>query len=205
MDSIKKLTELFAKFPTVGPRTAGRFVFYLINQPKEAVQELLQTIGELKNSVALCTFCFNPHQTGQQLCEICQNTSRNRQLLCIVEKETDLLSIEKTGKYKGLYFILGGTISFKKTIEDLRIQELKERLGNTQKFGIENLSIGEIIIATNPTPEGKATSIAIEQELKTLPQFPRLKITHLAQGLPVGGELEYADEETLQSAFEGRK
>lgn len=200
MDSIKKLTELFAKFPTVGPRTAGRFVFYLINHPKEMANELIIAIEELKNNIRFCVFCFQPFETiGQQnLCSICSDNLRNKQQLCIIEKENDLLSIENTKKYKGLYFILGGTLTLRKTNgENLRIKELKER--------VKNNDFNEIIIALNPTPEGKSTSVLVQRALKELPQFSSLKITHLAKGLPVGGELEYADEETLESAFEGRK
>ena len=169
---------------------------------------------ELKNNVKLCAFCFNPHEpfnthstsSGQaaqgkgetNLCHICFDASRNKELLCIVEKETDLLSIENTKQYKGLYFILGGTLTLRKTDgANLRIEELKDR--------IKKSSFSEIIIALNPTPEGKSTSVLVERALKEVIVPTIFKITHLAQGLPVGGELEYADQETLESAFEGRK
>jgi len=201
MDSIKKLQELFAKFPTIGSRTANRFVFYLLKLPKEKIDELTNAITELKNKIKLCSFCFNPHELETDLCYICNDTLRNKNLLCIVEKEADLLSIEETKKYKGLYFILGGAINTKKTnLENLRINELKERLIKFPKFA-------EVIIATNSTPEGNITSLLVEQNLKKLQVETKqtFKITHLGRGLPVGGELEYADEETLESAFEGRK
>ncbi len=197
-DSIKKLTELFKKFPTIGGRTASRFVFYLINQPKETIDELIKALQELKQNIRLCKFCFNPFEGDANFCPICSDTSRNKQLLCIVEKEADLLSIENTKKYKGFYFILGGTITLKNSDgSNLRIKELQDR--------IRKSTLLEIIIALNPTPEGTSTSVLVERALKELPQSPTLKITHLAKGLPVGGELEYADEETLESAFEGRK
>ncbi len=203
MDSIEKLINLFRKFPTVGPRTAHRFVFYLINQPKEKIDELISALSELKNNIKLCQFCFLPFEpldTAQgkdDLCPICKNPARNKDLLCVVEKENDLISIENTKKYNGLYFILGGTVQALRSedISKLRIDDLKKRIRNN-KFS-------EIIIAINPTVEGKATSMLIERELKSLQGS--WKITHLAQGLPVGGELEYTDEETLESAFEGRK
>lgn len=196
MDSIKKLTDLFAKFPTVGPRIAGRFVFYLLKLSKEQIDEILNAIQELKNKVKICSFCFNPHENDNSLCLICQNPSRDKKLLCIVEKETDLISIENTGRYKGLYFILGGTITMRNPSGDhLRLDALKDRAMKS------NLS--EIIIALNPTPEGRATTVLVEKAIKEAPCNG--KITHLAKGLPVGGELEYADEETLESAFEGRK
>lgn len=203
-DSIKKLIELFSKFPTVGPRTASRFVFYLMKLPKERVDELINVVQELKNKIKFCAFCFNPFESfnpvqNTDLCPICQNPLRNRQLLCVIEKEIDLRAIEDTKKYNGLYFILGGTLATmrKEDINNLRIEELithaKER------------NFSEIIIALNPTPEGKTTSMLVEKTLKEAVISPTFKITHLAKGIPVGGELEYADEETLESAFEGRK
>ena len=205
MDSIKKLQDLFSEFPTVGRRTAGRFVFYLVNLPKEKVAELANAILELKSNTKLCNFCFNPHESDHTLCAICQNASRNRQILCIIEKETDLLSIENTKKYNGLYFILGGTLDFKQTNPGaLRMQALKERMQNSEKFGLPHIDFAEIIMAVNPTPEGKATTSVLEKFLKES-GFDTVKITHLAKGLPAGGELEYADEETLESAFSGRK
>lgn len=194
--SIQKLIELFSKFPTVGPRTASRFVFYLIKLNQEKFDELLNSITDLRKAIKICSFCFNPFEASDDanLCSICKDSSRDRTLLCIIEKEIDLISIEKTKKYKGLYFILGGTINLKKSDKNImRIEELKQR--------IENDDFQEIIIATNPTIEGEATALFIKKELKPL----NIKITRLGRGLPVGGEVEYADEETLTSAFEGRK
>ncbi len=207
--SIKKLIDLFSKFPTVGPRTASRFVFYLIQLPKEKVDELITSIQNIKNKIKFCSFCFNPFETNgaeKTLCEVCENINRDRNLLCIVEKENDLISIEKTKKYRGLYFILGGTVATLKEsdIEKLRIKELEERLRSPQGFGIITI-FKEIIIAINPTPEGKATAILIGRTIKETLKDNLPKITHLGLGLPVGGELEYADEETLENAFEGRK
>jgi recombination protein RecR len=194
--SIQKLIDLFSKFPTVGPRTAARFVFYLIKRPKEEIEELINSISNLKKSVKTCAFCFNPFESEGTLCEICSDPSRDKTLLCIIEKETDLIPIEKTKKYKGIYFILGGTVSaLKKTeVEKLRIKNLEEKLKNHPE-------IKEIIIAINPTTEGEATALYLERLLKPLNK----KITRLGRGLPVGGELEYTDEETLKAAFEGRR
>ncbi|MBZ9577863.1 recombination mediator RecR [Patescibacteria group bacterium] len=193
--SIQKLIDLFSKFPTVGPRTAARFVFYLIKLPQEKFDELLASITNLKKAIRICSSCFNPFEDSEEtLCSICRDNSRDKTLLCVIEKETDLISIEKTKKYKGLYFILGGTISFKKAdSKKIRIEELKER--------IKNNGFKEIIIATNSTTEGEATALFIKRELKSF----NIKTTRLGRGLPVGGELEYADEDTLSSAFEGRK
>jgi len=199
MDSIDKLIEIFRRFPTVGTRTASRFVYYLMKQPNERIKELTDAIVELKNKIKLCELCFNPFEGDGTVCQICKNTSRNKNLLCIVEKESDLLSLESTRKFSGLYFILGGTVATmrKEDISQLRIEELKKRV-------LQN-NFTEIIVALNPTPEGRTTSVLVEQTIKDIGNSPAPKLTHLARGIPVGGELEYADEETLESALEGRK
>lgn len=194
--SIQKLMDLFSKFPTVGPRTASRFVFYLIQKPKEEIDEIINAISNLKRDIKVCASCFKPFENEGEICEICSNPDRNKTLLCIVEKEIDLETIEKTKKYQGLYFILGGTIStLKKTdVEKIRTEELEEKIKNRPE-------IREIIIALNPTAEGETTALYLERILKPLDK----KTSRLGRGLPVGGELEYADEETLKAAFEGRK
>jgi len=194
--SAEKLIKIFSKFPTVGPRTAARFVFYLIQKPKEEIEELINAISEIKNKVKTCSSCFNPFEGEGELCQVCSDPMRDKTLLCIVEKETDLISFEKIKKYKGLYFILGGTVSsLKKTdFEKLRINALEEKLKNHPE-------IEEIIIAFNSTSEGEATTLYLERLLKPLNK----KITRLGKGLPMGAELEYADDETLGAALEGRK
>ena len=191
--SIQKLIDQFSQFPTVGPRTASRFVFYLLKLPKGDVKKIIESIAELKNKVRHCFFCFKPFEGETNLCEICSDARRDKTVLCVVEKETDLETIEKTKKYHGRYFILGGTVSKlrKEDIEKLRIKELQERVKNLK----------EIIIATNPTTEGEATALYLERLLKPF----NIKTTRLGRGLPVGGELEYADEETLSSALDNRK
>jgi recombination protein RecR len=193
--TIQKLIDLFSKFPTVGPRTAARFVFYLLKLPKEEIENLISSISELKNTIKICKFCFNPFQAEGEICQICRDSRRDRSLLCLVEKETDLVSLEKTKKYNGLYFILGGPVSTlkKEDIKKLRVTELLKRAKNPE--------VKEIIIATNPTTEGEATTLYLERLLKPLNK----KITRLGRGLPVGAELEYADEETLSSALESRR
>ena len=193
---IQKLIDLFSKFPTVGPRTASRFVFYLLNLPEEELEKLTSAISHLKRTVKICQFCFNVFEGEGKLCAICKDQSRDRSLLCVIEKEADLISIEKTKKYQGLYFILGGTMSaVKKTdITKLRIKELEDKIKNQK-------NIQEIIIAINPTPEGETTALYLERLLKPTGK----KITRLGRGLPIGGELEYADEETISSSLENRK
>jgi len=170
--------------------------FYLIKLNQEKFDELVNSITDLKKAIKICSSCFNPFEAldDENLCPICKDNSRDKTLLCVVEKEIDLISIENTKKYKGLYFILGGTINLKKSNKNIiRIEELKQR--------IENDNFQEIIIGFNPTTEGEATALYIERELKPL----GARTTRLGRGLPVGGELEYADEDTLTSAFEGRK
>ncbi|MFH1714254.1 MAG: recombination mediator RecR [Candidatus Nealsonbacteria bacterium] len=193
--AIEKLINIFSKFPTVGPRTANRFVFHLLKKQKEEIEELIAAIENLKEKIKFCDLCFLPFEGEGGLCYICQNNARDKSLLCIVEKESDLASIEKTKKYKGLYFILGGTISPLKKKEKRQIREkgLQDRTKDKE--------LKEIIIAVNPNSEGEATALYLERLLKPLNK----KTTRLARGLPVGAELEYADEETLSSALEGRK
>lgn len=192
---IQQLIASFSKFPTVGPRTAARFVYYLIKLPTEETKKLTQTIQRLKDKVKLCTHCFNPFEGEKDICQICSDKTRDTSLLCVVEKESDLLAIESIKKYKGLYFILGGTIPVlkRKDSKNIKSQELLNRA--------KELEVKEIILAINPTTEGEATSLFLERLLKHLNK----KITRLGRGLPVGAELEYSDEETLSSALEGRK
>jgi len=193
--AIEKLIKLFSKFPTVGPRTASRFVFYLLRLPKEEMNDLIFGIGNLIDKVKVCSLCFNPFEGEGEICEICKNPGRDKSLICVVEKEADLDSIEKTKKYKGLYFILGGTLSSlkKDDIKKIKTEELSKRMKDPQ--------VKEIIIATNSTAEGEATALYLERTLK----LSGKKITRLGRGLPKGSELEYADDETLSSALESRK
>ncbi len=219
--TIQKVIDLFSKFPTVGPRTAARFVFYLMTMKKEEVDDLIKAISELKKNVKICSFCFNsfeptPGALSEKLCSICSNPARNKTLLCIVEKEIDLLAIEKIKKYQGLYFILGGTVSRLKKVALEKFTPLNNAEGNLTGLRIKELvkrlkehpEIQEIIIATNPTAEGQTTALYVERVLKPITcgeQGRTPKITRLGRGLPLGGELEYADEETLSFALEGRK
>ena len=199
--SIQKLIDLFSKFPTVGPKTAARFVFHLLKSDKKEINELIYSLSSLKTNIKNCFFCFKSFELtatskNNGFCKICSDALRDKNQLCIVEKETDLLAIEKIKKYKGRYFILDGIVSRlkKQGGKKNRVEELKKRLKN-------NPEIKEIIIATNSTTEGEATALYLERELNLFNK----KITRLARGLPMGGELEYADNETLKNALEGRK
>ncbi len=193
--TIQKLIDLFSEFPTVGPRTAARFVFYLINQPKDKVKELIHVLADLKNKTSRCKMCFIPFEGDNKLCKICADPTRDKSKLCIIEKETDLEALEKINKYKGLYFVLGGAVSNLKpeTLQKLRLVELGQRAKTPE--------IKEIIIATNSTVEGQTAALYLKRKLAPINK----KIVQLGRGLPVGGELEYADEETLSSALESRR
>jgi len=171
------------------------------------LEQLADSIKDLKKNISLCKFCFNafekdPAAPDNGLCSICSAPKRDKTLLCVVEKEQDLDAIENTRKYQGLYFILGGTVG-KLNPEDvgkIRIEKLKALINNPSQFGIQT-DFSEIILALNPTTDGEVTALYLERTLKDSGK----KITRLGRGLPTGGELEYADEETLEAAFQGRK
>jgi recombination protein RecR len=198
---LEKLIRLFSKFPTIGPRTATRFAFYCLDAEKKEINELIETLSDLKKSVRKCEICFRSTLEEEPLCIICKDKKRNHDTICVVEKETDLLSIEKTHEYDGIYFIIGGTVSplKKEDFRNIRIKELKERIKERQRFNLPKIK--EVIIATNQNTEGEATAIYINRVLNDL----EIKTTRLGRGLPTGGELEYADEETLSYALKGRK
>jgi recombination protein RecR len=190
--SIQKLIEIFSKFPGVGKRTAARFVFFILENKEKIVEELKATLLELKEKIKYCQFCQRAFEGKNDLCEICSDKGRDKNTICVVEKDSDLEAIEKTKIYKGKYFVLGGTLSgFKDKEKKLRIKELKLLLKSYPE-------IEEVIIALNFTPEGQITALYLEKILK---KFPHLKITRISKGLPSGGELEYADEETLSFAI----
>ncbi len=197
---IEKLINLFSRFPTIGPRTATRFAFYCLNASDEEIKNLISELEELKKSVTNCRICFRSVLKEEELCSICKDKKRNHETLCIIEKETDLLSIEKTNEYNGIYFILGGTVSplKKEDLKKIRIDDLQKRIKNHKSFGLPKIK--EVIIATNQTTEGEATAIYLTRVLNSL----EIKSTRLGRGLSTGAELEYADEETLSSALKGR-
>jgi len=190
--SIQNLINEFTKFPTVGPKTAERFVFYLLKQNKENLEKLAQTIEKLKNNIKICQQCFAISEN--ELCEICQNKERDQSIICIVSSTRDMLSIEATGKYKGYYHILGGVINIIQDIkpEQLTINKLLSRLQENK--------IKEIILALNPDIDGETTCMYLNKILKPY----NLKITRLAKGLPMGADLEYTDELTLANALKYR-
>ncbi len=194
--SIQKLIEQFSKLPTVGPRTAARFAFYLIGKNKSENDELVLAILNVKKNVKCCRLCFNVYESEKEICGICSDARRDNSLLCVVANETDLASIEKIKTYKGRYFVLGAPLSSlrREPTDTERIRELEKRVSH-------NKALKEIVLAINPTPDGQAAVLYLERMLKP----SGVKITRLGLGLPFGGELEYADEETLSSALNGRK
>ena len=205
--AVQELIEIFSKFPGVGRKGAARFVFYLLKSSKEDMKQFMSAITELRENTALCSFCFNPFDKRENgdttLCAICRSPQRDTSLLCIVEKESDLEALEKTKKYSGLYFILGGTVGQlrREDLRKLRVETLKEYIVNPTKAGLSPTTFSEIILAINPTTEGEATMLYLERVLEPL----KIKTTRLGRGLPMGGEMEYADEETLTSALESRR
>lgn len=191
--SIATLIEQFQKFPSIGPKSAQRMAFHLLKMPKNEVEKFAQSIIEAKENTFACDVCFNMSSTNP--CEICQSTSRDRSIICVVSETKDLIAIEKTNEYKGLYHVLQGLISPIDGIgaEDIRIRELLHRLTNDE--------VKEVILALSPSVEGEATSLYLGKLTKPF----GIKITRIAFGLPVGADLEYADEITLAKALEGRR
>jgi len=191
--SIAALIEQFQKFPSVGPKSAQRMAFHLLKMPKSEVEKFAQSIIEAKENTFACDVCFNMSSTNP--CEICKSTSRDRSIICVVSETKDLIAIEKTNEFFGLYHVLQGLISPMDGIgaEDVRIKELLHRLTSDE--------VKEVILALNPSVEGEATSLYLNKLIKPF----GIKITRIAFGLPVGADLEYADEITLARALEGRR
>ncbi len=191
--AIEKLIRLLSRFPTVGPRTATRFAFYLFELPTTERKKIAEAINSL-NKVGGCKKCFRSIGEEKEICSICSDKTRDKSTLCVVEREADLESIEKTKGYRGVYFIFGGTVS------PLRKEDFKKVNGKELKKRASGKEVKEVIIATNYNTEGEATALYIERVLKDVD----VKTSRLGRGMPTGGELEYADEETLKSAFQKR-
>jgi len=190
---IRKLIEAFQKLPGIGPKTAQRLTFYLLHVPQKQLDEFSEALATLKKNTVLCSVCFNVAERDP--CQICSDRNRDKSTICVVEQPLDLLALEKTGDYKGVYHVFHGAISPLNNIgpDELHIKELLPRLKNS--------GIKEIILATNPNMEGEATAMYVAKLIKPL----GIKVTRLAHGLPVGADLEYADEVTLSRALEGRR
>jgi recombination protein RecR len=192
---IQNMVQALSRLPGIGPKTASRLTFYLLTAPDEVAQNLADALNELKNGIVYCQTCFNITEAGRQECEICSSSERDGRMVCVVEEPLDVLALERVGVYQGHYHVLHGALSPIEGIgpEDLRIRELLER--------VKNGKVQEIILATNPSMEGDATAMYLQQQLSRY----TLKVTRLARGLPVGGDLEYADQNTLLRALMGRQ
>jgi len=190
---IARLVEEFQRLPGIGHKSAQRLAFHVINMPIEKVQGLAKSILEAKQNTKYCSICSN--LTDVDPCPLCSGTSRDKASICVVQEARDVVAIERTREFKGLYHVLHGAISPMQGIgpEDIRIKELLKRLGDDV--------VKEVIMATNPNVEGEATAMYISKLIKPL----GVKTTRIAHGIPVGGDLEYADEVTLAKAFEGRR
>lgn len=190
---VAALIEEFSKLPGVGVKTAQRLTFFVLRSPTDQARRLAEAIMRVKESIIYCSRCFNITETDP--CLICSNTNRDQDVICVVEEPLDVLALEKTGVYKGLYHVLHGAISPVEGVgpKDLRIEELLQRVGSG--------AVREIILATNPNFEGEYTANYILKELKLF----NVRVTGLARGLPNGGDLEYADEGTLGRALDGRR
>ncbi|HXJ77351.1 MAG TPA: recombination mediator RecR [Candidatus Methylomirabilis sp.] len=192
-EPLARLIEALQRLPGIGPKTAQRLAFFLLKRPAEEVTALAESLTQLKALIVHCRVCFNV--TQEDPCRICRDPERNGRALCIVEEPNDLLAIERTREFRGRYHVLLGALSPLDGIgpEDLKVRELLSRL--------EREPVEEIILATNPSVEGEATALYLSKLLKPF----ATRITRIARGLPVGGDLEYADEVTLSKALEGRK
>ncbi|MBE3591447.1 MAG: recombination protein RecR [Thermoanaerobacter sp.] len=191
--SIAKLIEELSKLPGIGPKTAQRLAFFIINMPLDEVRSLSQAIIEAKEKLRYCKICFNI--TDKEVCDICSDKNRDHSTICVVSHPMDVVAMEKVKEYKGVYHVLHGVISPIEGVgpEDIRIKELLER--------VKDGSVKEVILATNPDIEGEATAMYIAKLLKPF----EVKVTRIAHGIPVGGDLEYTDVVTLSKALEGRR
>jgi len=192
--AITSTIESFEKLPGIGPKTAQRLTFYLLHVPQYELDKFSQSLTNLKAGTVICSNCFIVGESDP--CEICVDVNRDQSVICVVEEPLDVLALEKSGKYKGAYHVLHGRIDPLNNIgpDEIFIAQLLDRVGKSD--------VSEIILATNPTMEGEATAMYIDKQLKNLK--PDLKVTRIGRGLPIGADIEYADEVTLQRAMEGR-
>ncbi len=191
-DTVNKLINQFERLPGIGHKTAVRLAFYILESDQNVANEFAETLVKAKQNVRFCSVCYNI--TEKDPCDICSNNKRDESTICVVENVKDVIAMEKTHEYKGKYHVLHGSISPMNNISagDIKIKELLERLKDDV--------IKEVILATNPTVEGEATAMYISRLIKPL----GIKVTRIAHGIPVGGDLEYTDEITLIKALEGR-
>lgn len=192
---IQNLINAFSRLPGIGPKTASRLTFYLLNTSEDLSRQLAEALIELRSGTADCPICFNIMTAGREECEICASPERDGSILCVVEEALDVLAVERVGAFQGRYHVLRGALSPIEGIgpEDLTIRELAAR--------VRQGNVREVILATNPSMEGDATAMYIQQQLAPL----GVRVTRLASGLPIGGDLEYTDQSTLLRALMGRR
>jgi len=194
-EPIQNLVLALERLPGIGPKTASRLAFFLLRAPEEVSGQLAEALTDIKTRIAFCQECFNITTAGRVRCEICESSQRDGSIICVVEEPLDVLALERIGAYKGKYHILQGVLSPIEGInpDDLKIRALLERI---QRGGVK-----EVILATNPSMEGEATAQYLYPRLRA----EGVRVTRLARGLPVGGDLEYADQNTLLRALSGRQ
>jgi len=194
-EPLERLILALERLPGVGPKTASRLAFFILKAPAEFSDNLADALRMVKKGTAFCHTCFNITDAGREECVICADPKRDRSVVCVVEDPLDMVALEKTAGFKGQYHVLQGVLSPIEGIgpDDIKIYELEERVNNGE--------ITEVIVATNPSMEGDATALYLRQRLDKYP----VKLTRLARGLPVGGDLEYADQSTLLRALDGRQ
>jgi len=194
-EPIQNLINAFARLPGIGPKTASRLTFYLLRSSEDLSYDLAEALQALKASVGYCSRCFNITTAGREICEICANPQRDPTQVCVVEEPLDVVALERTGGYLGQYHVLQGVLSPIEGVgpQDLKIAPLLKR--------VQVEDVQEIILATNPSMEGDATAMYLQGQLRSM----NVRVTRLARGLPVGGDLEYADQNTLLRALAGRQ
>ena len=194
-EPVQNLIDALARLPGVGPKTASRLAFFLLRAPEDISLSLADALRGIKDETGLCEVCFNITRKDTPVCEVCASDQRDRHTICVVEEPMDVLAIEKTAGFNGLYHVLHGVLSPIEGVgpEDLKIRELYARL--------ESDEVKEVILATNPSMEGDATAMYLHERIVPL----GIRVTRLARGLPVGGDLEYADQNTLLRALAGRQ
>ena len=194
-EPIQNLINALERLPGIGPKSASRLAFYFLRADESLSAELAEALTGLKEKIAYCSECFNITETGRELCEVCANPKRDATVICVLEDTLDVLALERIGAYQGRYHVLGGALNPIEGIgpDDIKIRPLIERV---MRGGIR-----EVILATNPSMEGDATALYLQQQLRA----SGVQVTRLARGLPMGGDLEYADQNTLLRALQGRQ
>ena len=194
-EPIQKLINALERLPGIGPKSASRLAFFLLRAPDDIAQDLSESLSGLKEKVAFCQECFNITEAGRARCEVCENPKRDPGLICVVEEALDVVALERVGAYDGKYHVLHGVLSPIEGVgpEDIKVTPLLDRVGRG--------GVREVILATNPSMEGDATALYLRQQLQPY----GVQVTRLARGLPVGGDLEYADQNTILRALSGRQ